>query len=649
MLTDLLDHSHVLCQQLLEVILASVDRRAGPAFLVHGHLVSRAPLHVAFNGTSCERTDHSVQRMRVNPFSFSGCLPDVSAFTRKVPPLPPTSTAGSADIFNHGSCVGAQSKHGYVLENDFVRVRVSYRGLLLSLLDKRHSPHREVLSPLDPPAEGEEGVRGANDDYGPVDVRGMGNCITLHDDVPFFWDAWDLFPYHAHTGFSINHQRRQPVSPPTEIATQTLSPGSGSGSMSVSSKSSKTLSPKGKANAAKGGQSNKEKSSKAAKAGVSSTSSSSGSPKGTKKKPKKAGIRVAEGEASELSVSSDGKRVLVVVRLNIARPPNSTGADEVGDAAGTLESCGVLEQTIVLNSDSPLLTFNTRVEWRAKHKLLKVSFPLNVHTRMATYEIQSGLLERPTHNNTPNDNAIQEVAAQRFAYLSEPDFGVALLNDSKYGYSCRDLGDGIGSTLSLSLLRSPKSPDAECDMGQHEFTYALLPFSGSCLSVATVDTNAGGGGCSVLQAAASLNSPLMYREKTPVSGVVQEMPLVPISGPSLVSCHALNPEKACPLVVDAIKLAEDGTKDVIVRVVEMTGTRGVAVLALHPALAQKVGRALYVSMNEQEQDGDDGDVEKALKKTEDGTFELTFKPFKIITLRLKIGEKLEDEDTDDSD
>ncbi|EQB78107.1 hypothetical protein CB1_000590075 [Camelus ferus] len=53
--------------------------------------------------------------------------------------------------------------------------------------------------------------------------------------------------------------------------------------------------------------------------------------------------------------------------------------------------------------------------------------------------------------------------------LSEHGFGLALLNDCKYGASVQ------GSVLSLSLLRAPKSPDATVDMGRHEFTYALMP------------------------------------------------------------------------------------------------------------------------------------------------------------------------------
>jgi alpha-mannosidase len=113
------------------------------------------------------------------------------------------------------------------------------------------------------------------------------------------------------------------------------------------------------------------------------------------------------------------------------------------------------------------------VNWQESHKFLKVEFPLNVHSLAATYETQFGHVERPTHMNTSWDMARFEVCGHRWADLSEYGFGVALLNDSKYGYAT------FGSVMRLSLLRSPKAPDANADMGEHDFTYSLFPHAGS--------------------------------------------------------------------------------------------------------------------------------------------------------------------------
>ncbi|XP_069837923.1 alpha-mannosidase 2C1 isoform X2 [Dendropsophus ebraccatus] len=128
-----------------------------------------------------------------------------------------------------------------------------------------------------------------------------------------------------------------------------------------------------------------------------------------------------------------------------------------------------IEQEIILEASSPYIRFNTKVTWAEAHKFLKVEFPTTVHSTNATYEIQFGHLQRPTHRNTSWDWARYEVWAHRWMDLSEHGFGIAVLNDCKYGCSV------LGSVLSLSLLRAPKSPDATADIGQHAFSYALLP------------------------------------------------------------------------------------------------------------------------------------------------------------------------------
>jgi alpha-mannosidase len=129
-------------------------------------------------------------------------------------------------------------------------------------------------------------------------------------------------------------------------------------------------------------------------------------------------------------------------------------------------------QTVRLTAGSARIDFVTEIDWHETDKMLKVAFPVAVNSPRATYEIQYGHVERPTHYNTSWDMARFEVCAHKWADLSEGDYGVALLNNSKYGY------DIHGNVMRLTLLRSPKAPDPEADMHRHDFTYALLPHGG---------------------------------------------------------------------------------------------------------------------------------------------------------------------------
>ncbi|MBN3307873.1 MA2C1 mannosidase, partial [Amia calva] len=131
-----------------------------------------------------------------------------------------------------------------------------------------------------------------------------------------------------------------------------------------------------------------------------------------------------------------------------------------------------LSQELILDAMCPYVKFQTQVDWAESHKFLKVEFPVRVRSASATYEIQFGHLERPTHRNTSWDWARFEVWGHKWADLSEHGFGVAVLNDCKYGYSA------YKNTLTLSLLRAPKAPDANADMGKHQFTYAVMPHAG---------------------------------------------------------------------------------------------------------------------------------------------------------------------------
>jgi alpha-mannosidase len=131
-----------------------------------------------------------------------------------------------------------------------------------------------------------------------------------------------------------------------------------------------------------------------------------------------------------------------------------------------------IEQKVSLARCNKRLDFETHVDWREKHRMLRVQFPVNVSADQATFDIQYGFVRRPTHQNTSWEQARFEVAAHRYADLSAVDFGVALLNDCKYGYR---VTNGV---LDLNLLRSPNYPDPDADQGEHRFTYSLLPHTG---------------------------------------------------------------------------------------------------------------------------------------------------------------------------
>lgn len=130
-------------------------------------------------------------------------------------------------------------------------------------------------------------------------------------------------------------------------------------------------------------------------------------------------------------------------------------------------------QNVYLAPSSKRIDFETTVDWKERHKMLRVSFPVTIESDRASYDIQYSYVERPTHTNTQWDYAKFEVVAHRYADLSESDYGVAILNDCKYGHKIQ------GNVIDLNLLRSPSHPDPEADRTVHQFTYSLYPHIGT--------------------------------------------------------------------------------------------------------------------------------------------------------------------------
>ena len=245
-----------------------------------------------------------------------------------------------------------------------------------------------------------------------------------------------------------------------------------------------------------------------------------------------------------------------------------------------------LSQLMVLDAGSRVVRFECDVDWQEEHKMLKVAFPVSVRSSQATYEIQFGHLERATHADTSRDKARFEVCGHRWADLGEPGYGVALLNDCKYGHDIR------GSVMRLSLLRAPTHPDPTADRGRHRFTYALMPHSG--------DFREAG----VIQAAEDLNAALRtVRGNLPSE---QRRSLVEIDTPEVI--------------VEAIKRAEDSDA-VIVRLYEAWGRRCHAQVRT----TLEASRAHLCDLLER-------DLEEV--PVRDGVIELDLTPFKILTLKL---------------
>ena len=256
----------------------------------------------------------------------------------------------------------------------------------------------------------------------------------------------------------------------------------------------------------------------------------------------------------------------------------------VDDAVVVTRSFGESLVTQRFWLDGRSLVTETEVDWHEREKVLKLAFDVDVHTDHARYETQFGHLVRPTHENTSWDAARFEVCAHRWVAVADGSYAVALANDSTYGHDVTRhvrAGGGTFSGVRATLLRAPRYPDPETDQGRHVFRHQLLV------------------GTSVLDAVAAgraLNQPAA------VAGV---------SVPALVTVDG-------PIVLETVKLAEDGPGDVVVRLYEPQGARAQATLATtfeHRAVEE-------VDL-----------LERPLTGTALDGDRLTFRPFQIVTLR----------------
>src|SRR5215204_4881004 len=246
-----------------------------------------------------------------------------------------------------------------------------------------------------------------------------------------------------------------------------------------------------------------------------------------------------------------------------------------------------ITQTYKLLAGSRRLDIETCVDWHERQVLLRALFPLEIRSHEATFETMYGAVKRPTHRNTPWDEVRFEVGAHRFCDLSESGYGVALLNDGKYGHSAK------GNVLGISLLRSPLYPDPFADEGEHRFTYSLFPHTG--------DWTAAG----VAREAFALNAPLF-----PVVAEAEALP----QEFSLVEAEGLE------LAIGSLKLAEDG-RGMILRLYEPHGARGECTLRF----ARRVERVECVNLLKES---------AAPLEVHQDAVQLEVRPFEVVTLRV---------------
>lgn len=266
---------------------------------------------------------------------------------------------------------------------------------------------------------------------------------------------------------------------------------------------------------------------------------------------------------------------------------------EIGEVRATLEiqrniSNSVIRQKIYFYADSRRIEFNTYVDWKEHQHLLKVHFPVNIHSDEASFDIQFGNLTRKVHSNTSWDAARFESCGHKWIDLSEGHYGVSLLNDCKYGHSVKD------GNMAITLIKSGIEPNPATDQEEHFFTYAIYPHAENWRAAGTVFE------------AAKLNQPA-YAVKGGNPGA--DFSFVSVNKPNVM--------------IETVKQAEDGA-GVILRIYEYENALTKAHISL--AMAPEIVSIEECNLIEE--------VIEAVPKTEDG-FDIEIKPYEIKTYKVK--------------
>jgi len=276
----------------------------------------------------------------------------------------------------------------------------------------------------------------------------------------------------------------------------------------------------------------------------------------------------------------------------------SVTLERLGDAAAVvverLAGASAVTQRILLEPGASSLAITTAVDWQEREKLLKLGFAFDVRADRSASETQFGHVFRPTHLNTSWEAAKFEICAHRWIHVAEPGYGVAVSNAASYGHdvtrAVREDDGGTTTTVRVSLLRGPKFPDPNADRGPHELTVTVRPGAGIADAVEE-----------------GYRTNLAPRVVTGARGVE---PLFTVSNSALV--------------VEAVKLAEDGSGDVIVRLYESLGERSSGTVS---ANFDATG-VHTVDLLERPVDAP-GVTSRA------GAAELELRPFQLLTLRFR--------------
>lgn len=266
---------------------------------------------------------------------------------------------------------------------------------------------------------------------------------------------------------------------------------------------------------------------------------------------------------------------------------------EEGPVRATLEiqrtiSNSVIKQEIHFYADSRRIDFSTWVDWKEHQHLLKVHFPVNIHSDEATFEVQFGNLKRKIHGNTSWDEARFESCGQKWMDISEGHYGVSLLNDCKYGYSAKD------SNIALTLIKSGIEPNKTADQEEHVFTYALYPHKEMWSAAGTV------------QEAYKLNQPA-YATKGELKN----------TGKSFISTDKDN------IIIETVKPSENGD-GMIVRLYDCENSLTKATLTFAEGMLESVEECNLMEEKE-------ADIEAC-----GNSFTVSVKPYEIKTYRVRL-------------
>jgi alpha-mannosidase len=270
-----------------------------------------------------------------------------------------------------------------------------------------------------------------------------------------------------------------------------------------------------------------------------------------------------------------------------------------------------------LDAGSSMLRIDIDLDWRHVEHLVSMAFPVDVVTDVASCDVQFGVVRRPRHASSPWDAAKFEVCAHRFVDVSEPDFGVAVLNTGRFGHGLLD------GAVRVSLARSARYPDPAADLGRHTVTLAVLPHRGDLAVVRAEAARLN----QPPRLAAGFGDPHDDRGDPDARSVADR----PVDTRPVV--EVLGGRDPVGIEVDAVKVADDGSGDLVVRFHEAVGRRTPFTLRT----PRRVVAAARCNLLEE--------PERA-EEVSDGIVASTLRPFEIATFRLRLGDRFDGRDLD---